>query len=165
VTYSTSHCRCALALDEITDPQNLGSILRSAFFFGIDEVILCSKNSSPLNSVVSKASAGALEVMTIRSSSNLMRFLDESKLKGWQVVGTSVDESAVSLESLSLTQPTILVMGSEGHGLRPAVLSRCDQKVYVPGRRASSALVDSLNVSVASGILLNHIASWAVSRR
>jgi 21S rRNA (GM2251-2'-O)-methyltransferase len=154
-----------LALDEITDPQNLGSILRSAFFFGIDEVILCSKNSSPLNSVVSKASAGALEVMTIRSSSNLMRFLDESKLKGWQVVGTSVDESAVSLESLSLTQPTILVMGSEGHGLRPAVLSRCDQKVYVPGRRASSALVDSLNVSVASGILLNHIASWAVSRR
>jgi 21S rRNA (GM2251-2'-O)-methyltransferase len=148
-----------LALDEITDPQNLGSILRSAFFFGIDEVILCSKNSSPLNSVVSKASAGALEVMTIRSSSNLMRFLDDSKLTGWQVVGTSVDDSAVALETLSLAQPTILVMGSEGHGLRPTVLSRCNHKVFIPCGRASSALVDSLNVSVASGILLNHIAT------
>jgi 21S rRNA (GM2251-2'-O)-methyltransferase len=146
-----------LALDEVTDPQNLGSILRSAFFFGVDEVIICSKNSAPLSPVVSKASAGALEVMTVRSANNLMRLLDESKKTGWQVVGTSLGEDTMPLDSLPLLQPTILVMGNEGHGLRQSIISRCDHKVHIPCGRGSNALVDSLNVSVATGVLLNHL--------
>jgi 21S rRNA (GM2251-2'-O)-methyltransferase len=149
--------RCALALDEVTDPQNLGSILRSAFFFGVDEVIICSKNSAPLSPIVSKASAGALEVMTVRSANNLMRLLDDSKSAGWQVVGTSLGEGAIALESLPLQQPTILVMGNEGHGLRQSILSKCDHKVHIPCGRGSNALVDSLNVSVATGVLLDHL--------
>ena len=154
--------RFVLALDEITDPQNLGSILRSAFYFGVDKIILCSKNSAPLNSIVSKASAGALEVMSIYSTTNMMNFLDLSKENGWQVVGTSIDQDTIQLNEVPLQQSTILVLGNEGHGLRKNVLNKCNYKVYIPGKFSlgeSSPLVDSLNVSVCTGILLNHIVN------
>lgn len=147
----------ALALDEVTDPQNLGALLRSALFLGCRKVILCAKNSAPLNNVVSKASAGAMEVLTIFEAQNMMRFLDNSKENGWQVVGADLGSSAVSLDALKVDRPTILVLGNEGHGMRVNIVKRCDQLVYLPG---SGSDVDSLNVSVTGGILLHHLSRF-----
>lgn len=81
----TTENAVVLALDEVNDPQNFGALLRTSFFLGADKVIVCAKNSAPLSAVVSKASAGAMEVMKIYSTDNMMRFLDTSKENGWKV--------------------------------------------------------------------------------
>lgn len=67
------------------DPQNFGALLRTAYFLRCDKVVVCSKNSAPLSPAVSKASAGAMELMKVYSTDNLMKFLDSSKNNGWQV--------------------------------------------------------------------------------
>lgn len=77
--------RCVLALDEVWDPQNFGALIRTSHFLKVDKVVVCAKNSAPPSPVVSKASAGALEVTTIYSVQNMMRFIDESVQNGWQV--------------------------------------------------------------------------------
>jgi 21S rRNA (GM2251-2'-O)-methyltransferase len=144
-----------LALDEVTDPMNLGALLRTAHFLGIDQVVLCAKNSSPLSPTVSKASAGAMELTRITTTSNMMRFLDGSRENGWHVVGTSLGEGTVDIGEAAFDGPTILVLGNEGHGIRTNVLMRCDATVKLAGGQASD--IDSLNVSVTGGILLHHI--------
>uniref|UniRef100_A0A6N2KRF8 rRNA methyltransferase 1, mitochondrial n=1 Tax=Salix viminalis TaxID=40686 RepID=A0A6N2KRF8_SALVM len=172
-----------VALDEVTDPQNLGAIVRSAYFFGASGVVLCAKNSAPLSGVVSKASAGSLELMELRYCKNMMQFLVSSAENGWRVLGGSVSSKAVSLIEVLPGQPTILVLGSEGTGLRPLVERSCTQLVRIPGNipvdatvgggdvvegeeinlECSSAgfrsflAVESLNVSVAAGVLLHHL--------
>ncbi|KAJ6372348.1 hypothetical protein OIU76_026769 [Salix suchowensis] len=172
-----------VALDEVTDPQNLGAIVRSAYFFGASGVVLCAKNSAPLSGVVSKASAGSLELMELRYCKNMMQFLVSSAENGWRVLGGSVSSKAVSLSEVLPGQPTILVLGSEGTGLRPLVERSCTQLVRIPGNipvdatvgggdvvegeeinlECSSAgfrsflAVESLNVSVAAGVLLHHL--------
>ncbi|KAF5748540.1 hypothetical protein HS088_TW04G00495 [Tripterygium wilfordii] len=171
-----------VALDEVTDPQNLGAIIRSAYFFGASGVVLCAKNSAPLSGVVSKASAGSLELMELRYCKNMMQFLASSAENGWRVLGGSVSSKAVPLNEITPGAPTILVLGSEGTGLRPLVERSCTQLVRIPGNisvdvtvgevddiepaeesvgctgnefRAFMA-VESLNVSVAAGVLLHH---------
>ncbi|KAH8482082.1 hypothetical protein H0E87_029525 [Populus deltoides] len=168
-----------VALDEVTDPQNLGAIIRSAYFFGASGVVLCAKNSAPLSGVVSKASAGSLELMELRYCKNMMQFLVSSAENGWRVLGGSVSSKAVSLSEVLPGQPTILVLGSEGTGLRPLVERSCTQLVRIPGNIPVDATVgvgdevkdeeitsaefrsflavESLNVSVAAGVLLHHL--------
>ncbi|PIN12083.1 RNA Methylase, SpoU family [Handroanthus impetiginosus] len=168
-----------LALDEVTDPQNLGAIIRSAYFFGASGVVLCAKNSAPLSGVVSKASAGSLELMELRSCKNMMQFLASSAGNGWRVLGGSVSPRAVPLSEIVPGVPTILVLGSEGTGLRPLVERSCTQLIRIPGNLPvdvvmtgdedmesvenpgqefrSFLAVESLNVSVAAGVLLNHL--------
>ncbi|KAG6535369.1 uncharacterized protein LOC122016449 [Zingiber officinale] len=168
-----------LALDEVTDPQNLGAIIRSAYFFGAEGVVLCAKNSAPLSGVVSKASAGSLELIELLSCKNMMQFLSSSAENGWRVLGGSVSSKAVSLSEVEVGVPTILVLGSEGSGLRPLVERSCTQLIRIPGSFPSDAhhgtpevdveekdqdcfgrdlksflAVESLNVSVAAGVLL-----------
>ena len=147
--------KCVLALDEVWDPQNFGALLRSCHFLGVDGVVVCAKNSAPLSPVVSKASSGALEVMDVLSTANMMRFLDKSIENGWQVIGTSL-EGSVNLVDAPLDKPTIVVLGNEGHGIRTNILNRCTQLVRIPGGSENS-VVDSLNVSVTGGIILHHI--------
>jgi 21S rRNA (GM2251-2'-O)-methyltransferase len=77
-----------LALDEVWDPQNFGALLRTAYFLRCDRVVVCSKNSAPLSPAVSRASAGAMEVMPVYSTDNMMKFLDKSRENGWQVRGS-----------------------------------------------------------------------------
>lgn len=169
-----------LALDEVTDPQNLGAIIRSAYFFGACGVVLCAKNSAPLSGVVSKASAGSLELMELRSCKNMMQFLTNSAGNGWRVLGGSVSSRAVPLNEIVAGAPTILVLGSEGTGLRPLVERSCTQLIRIPGNLPvdmvitgdeedidtvenpghefrSFLAVESLNVSVAAGVLLHHL--------
>ena len=155
-----SSFKCVLALDEVWDPMNFGALLRTCYFLGVDEVVVCSKNSAPLSPTVSKASAGALEMMDVTSTDNMMRFLDKSQGNGWQVVGTALAEEAMELSNLPLDKPTILVLGNEGHGVRTNILKRCSHLIKITGSaKDSDSLVDSLNVSVTGGILLHHIMS------
>lgn len=155
---ASDHFACVLALDEVWDPQNFGALLRTSHFLGVDKVIVCAKNSAPLSPAVSKASSGALEVMQVGSTDNMMRFLDKSMENGWQVVGTALGETATNLDALPLTAPTILVLGNEGHGVRTNILRRCTHLVKIPGAESGNDFgVDSLNVSVTGGILLHHI--------
>jgi tRNA G18 (ribose-2'-O)-methylase SpoU len=77
--------QCVLALDEVWDPQNFGALLRTSHFLGVDKVVVCAKNSAPLSPTVSKASSGALEIIEVSSTDNMMRFLDKSQENGWQV--------------------------------------------------------------------------------
>ena len=145
-----------LALDEVTDPQNLGALLRSSLFLGVDGVLVSAKNSCPLTPVVSKASAGAAEIMTVHAARNLPRTLEAAKEAGWQVAGAALEES-VEPEGLDATAPTVLVLGSEGHGLRTNVLRACSSLVRIPTGDVlaeGADLVDSLNVGVAGGILM-----------
>eukprot|EP01041_Mallomonas_annulata_P002969 gene2969-5828_t len=150
--------KCILALDEVWDPQNLGALLRTCHFLACDGVVVCAKNSAPLSPSVSKASAGAMELMEISSTTNMMRFLDESNKNGWQVIGTALDETSIDIKDIPLTKPTIVVLGNEGHGIRTNILKRCDVLVRITGQGDESA-VDSLNVSVTGGILLHSILS------
>lgn len=176
-------CPLWVALDEVTDPQNLGAIIRSAYFFGVSGVVLCAKNSAPLSGVVSKASAGSLELMELRFCKNMMQFLTLSAENGWRVLGGSVSSRAVPLNEISPGAPTILVLGSEGTGLRPLVERSCNQLIRIPGNIPlhvsageiedtdtsemdsrcsvedfkSFLAVESLNVSVAAGVLLHHL--------
>ncbi|KAL5219904.1 hypothetical protein ABZP36_024617 [Zizania latifolia] len=172
-----------VALDEVMDPQNLGAIIRSAYFFGAEGVVLCAKNSAPLSGVVSKASAGSLELIELLSCRNMMQFLSSSAENGWRVLGGTVAPKAIPLSEVASREPTILVLGSEGAGLRLLVERSCTHLVRIPGNVDGSVgadtdmdaggeggnysgnhdmkpflAVESLNVSVAAGVLLYHLA-------
>ncbi|XP_052161863.1 uncharacterized protein LOC127778898 [Oryza glaberrima] len=178
-----------IALDEVMDPQNLGAIIRSAYFFGAEGVVLCAKNSAPLSGVVSKASAGSLELIELLSCRNMMQFLSSSAENGWRVLGGTVAPKAIPLSEVVPGEPTILVLGSEGTGLRPLVERSCTHLVRIPGNVDGSFVgadtdtdggeegdnysgnqdmksflaVESLNVSVAAGVLLYHLAGTNAS--
>ena len=152
-----------LALDEVLDPQNFGAILRTAHFLGATGVVTCGKNSAPMSPVVSKASAGAMEVMEVYSCRSFPTFLKEAAEGGWDVFGASVAEGAVSSREVEVSKASVLVVGNEGFGLRPLVERACTQLLRVDpfsgptGTGAERDAVDSLNVSVATGVLLHEL--------
>ncbi|EEY55309.1 rRNA methyltransferase, putative [Phytophthora infestans T30-4] len=148
-----------LVLDEIHDPQNFGAILRSAHFLGCSAVVVSDRNTAPLSPAVSRASVGALEVMVandkLMKARNLHEMLAVSGDFGWRVVGASSGPNSVTSTKLSDGQPTILVMGNEHRGLRKHIRQCCQDVVIIPGQATDEdTRVDSLNVSVASAILL-----------
>lgn len=172
-----------LVLDEVVDPQNFGALLRSAYFLGGASpgkenetnasigIMVCSKNSAPASAISSAASAGALELCQVYSTNNLPRTLSAAKEEGWRILGAAASApSGMSAECFDLQDvkvgesqpPTILVLGSEGHGLRTLVSKSCTGFVKIPGSEAASVVgdtnagVDSLNVSVTGGIMLWH---------
>ncbi|KAJ3194391.1 Ribose methyltransferase [Entophlyctis luteolus] len=162
-----------LALDKIVDPQNLGAIIRSCAFFGVDGIVTTATDSSPFSPAVSKASAGAMESYeTLFITKSLPSFLELSRNNGWTVYGTDLSEDAkkerkaISCWDLrksspaSRASPTILVVGNEGDGIRKAVSKQCDTHLVIPGTRdKTSPFLDSLNVSVATGILVSSFQS------
>ncbi|XP_032177933.1 rRNA methyltransferase 1, mitochondrial [Mustela erminea] len=158
-----------LVLERLQDPRNLGSVLRSAHFLGVDKVITTGRNSCPLTPVVSKASAGAMEVMDVFSTDDLASFLQAKSRQGWLVAGTvscpgpeispSSDIPITSCLEFLWDRPTLLVLGNEGSGLSLAVQASCQLLLTIlPGRQLPPGL-ESLNVSVAAGILLHSICS------
>ncbi|RKP09370.1 Alpha/beta knot methyltransferase [Thamnocephalis sphaerospora] len=159
------HAPVWLALDEVQDPRNLGAIIRSAYYFGVDGVLVCRKNSAPFTPVCSKASAGAVELMDLYYTNKMMKFLRACRTNGWAVVGATAAPRSQSIGSSSLIpmnrlgkteQGVILVVGNEGYGLRPMVRKKCTHHVAIPSTNPTrSPLIDSLNVSVASALLLN----------
>lgn len=157
-----------LCLDEVADPQNFGAILRSAYFLGAAGVVTCERNSAPLSGVVSKASAGAMEMMSIHSARNLPRTLESAQSQGWTVFGAASGSDTVSCRDLKLQGPSVLVVGNEGRGLRTTVRQKCDALIRVDSAignplhargHGECEIVDSLNVSVATAILLYQLLS------
>ncbi|KAL5478040.1 hypothetical protein EMCRGX_G024915 [Ephydatia muelleri] len=160
------HLPLWLALDEIQDPMNMGAILRCAFFLGVDRIVATFKNCCPLTPVVSKASAGAMEIVQVYAVGSMSGMLKLASGCGWDVVGTCGlgEEGALSLQSFSLQRPTVLVIGNEGEGLRPSVVKACTQLVTIEPCRQLPPGFDSLNVAVATGILLHTLQRRASLR-
>ncbi|KAI2627387.1 hypothetical protein GGS26DRAFT_561608 [Hypomontagnella submonticulosa] len=152
-----------LLLDGIQDPGNLGAILRSAAFLGVNAVAITKGNSATLTAVALKASAGASELMQLFSVNSVLDFLTRSKEVGWVVYAAVAPTDRprgskhVALDRIDTydplsTDPTILVIGSEGEGLTTMTRRMADFEVSIPNH-SGFAMVDSLNVSVATGIL------------
>ncbi|NXA10498.1 MRM1 methyltransferase, partial [Sapayoa aenigma] len=154
-----------LALEQIQDPMNLGALLRSAYFLGVDRVVTSRRNSCPLTPTVSKASAGAAEVFDVYSTDDLQSFLKAKTAEGWEVVGTVSkpeeveDVPVISCLEFQWNKPIIVVIGSEGEGLSLETQLLCHQMLAIPPGRALHPGIESLNVSVATGILLHSICS------
>lgn len=165
-----------LFLDGLTDPQNMGNVIRSAYYLGVDFIVVPQNNSARLGPVTNKASVGSLDLMNIYENNDNLNFINRVKENGWTVVSTAgkpskhdlaevknkhanilqhkyIDPS--DLASLLTKAPLILVMGSEGSGLRTNMKLRSDYLVGInKGRDGDDDIVDSLNVSVAAGILI-----------
>lgn len=135
--------------DELSDPHNLGAILRTAECAGAHGVIIPKRRSVALTAVVAKASAGAIEYMKVARVSNIAAALRELKERGVWVFGTAAD-GATSLYGADLKGPAAIVIGNEGEGMSRLVSEACDFKVSIPmhGR------ISSLNASNAAAILL-----------
>ncbi len=138
-----------VVLDGIEDPHNVGAILRTVDAAGAHGVVRQSRHAAPLDGVVAKASAGAIARVPIATEVNVARALDALKALNVWTVGFASD-ARESYHTLDLTLPTALVFGAEGAGLRRLVRERCDRLARIPLYGA----VDSLNVSVAAGIVL-----------
>ena len=153
ITYSKKQARpLILILDEIEDPHNFGAIIRSADAFGVDGIIIKSHNQVLVTPVVAKVSTGAIEYMRIAQVSNLSNTLNKLKENGYWVY--SADGSGKqNYQDIKYDGPVALVVGSEGRGISKLVLDNSDFIIKIP----MTGHVNSLNVSVATGILLSRI--------
>ncbi|PWY91566.1 RNA methyltransferase, TrmH family [Aspergillus sclerotioniger CBS 115572] len=171
-----------LLLDGIIDPGNLGAIIRSAYYLGVEAIVFAGRNSAPLSPVTIKSSAGAAENMTLLHVRNEVEFIQRSKTNGWRFYAadapgpgsTLIDPSSLwqtsstgdgssASEGPLAQSPSVIMMGSEGTGLSSHIRSQADAIVSIPGARISTELgvesdparVDSLNVSVAAALLMD----------
>ncbi|AWL30217.1 23S rRNA (guanosine(2251)-2'-O)-methyltransferase RlmB [Acinetobacter defluvii] len=141
-----------LALDQITDPHNLGACIRTAAAMGVAAVIVPRDRSASLTPTARKVAAGGAEKVKFIQVTNLARTLGQIKQDfNVRVVGTMLDEKAMPIQQFDFTgTPVCVVMGAEDTGLRPITQSQCDQTVFIP----MSGNLQSLNVSVATGMAL-----------
>ncbi|OKL53356.1 23S rRNA (guanosine(2251)-2'-O)-methyltransferase RlmB [Bowdeniella nasicola] len=139
-----------VALDQVTDPHNLGAVLRSAGAFGAHGVIVPERRSAGVNATAWKVSAGAAARVPVAQVTNLVRALQDAKAAGCFVAGLAGGTSETTATFDLATSPLVLVTGSEGTGLSRLVTDTCDQLVSIP----ISPAVESLNAAVATGIAL-----------
>ena len=139
-----------LALDSLQDPQNVGSLLRTAEAVGVHGVIVPERRAAGVTPAVSRASAGAVEHLLVARVTNLVRALEELKGRRVWVVGVEDVPTAQDYRDVDLNMPLALVVGGEGPGMRRLVMETCDLLVRLPMR----GHVGSLNVSVAGSIVL-----------
>lgn len=138
-----------VCLDQVTDPHNLGAVVRSAEGAGASGVVITERNAARVTPAVAKASAGAVEHVPVAVVVNLSRYLEEIKSPGlWTLAATH--DAPTSVWDADLAGGVALVFGAEGRGLRPGVRRACDDAFSVP----LAGSVESLNVSVAAGIAL-----------
>ena len=135
--------------DELSDPHNLGAIMRSAECAGAHGVIIPKRRSVGLTATVAKASAGAVEYMKVARVTNINNAINELMEKGVWVYGTAA-EGSVPMYKADLTGPAAIVIGNEGDGMSPLVRKNCDMLVHIPMK----GHISSLNASAAASILL-----------
>ncbi len=138
-----------LLLDQVTDPHNVGAILRSAAAFGAAGVILQDRHAPKLTGALAKAAAGAVDKIATARVTNLSRALETLAECGWRAVGLAGDGERTLAEALD-GKPTVLVLGSEGDGLRRLVAEHCDELARIP----MPGGFESLNVSNAAAVAL-----------
>jgi 23S rRNA (guanosine2251-2'-O)-methyltransferase len=141
-----------VVMDQITDPHNAGSIIRTAEALGCDGVIMPASHASGITPTVVKSSAGATAHIDIIQVSNVAGTLDEAKKRGFWIIGTA-DQAATSLRELDSVRPCVVVIGSEDAGMRHLTAEKCDVIVRIP----LAGKISSLNASVAAGIVLYEI--------
>jgi len=141
-----------LVLDGVTDPHNLGACLRVADGAGCHAVIAPKDHAAGISATVAKVASGAAETVPYFMVTNLARTLNELKERNIWVIGTS-DDADKTLYQIDLKVPVALVLGAEGQGMRQLTRKTCDELVGIPMRGA----VESLNVSVASGVCLYEV--------
>ncbi len=146
-----------LALDGLTDPQNLGAIVRSAEALGAHGLVLPQRRSAGLTGSVAKVAAGALEHLPVARVVNLNRSLEDLKKAGYRIIGLA-EEGDVTLQEMDFEGPLVVVTGSEGKGISLVTRRHCDQLVRIPLR----GVTKSLNASVATALCLYEVArtSW-----
>lgn len=146
--------RVWVALDSIQDPHNLGAIFRTASFFGVAGVILTDDRTAPISGVAYDASCGGIEALPFSRVTNLKQAIEKAKQAGLWVLGTS-EHAEAKPSGVSLDRSWLVVFGNEQKGLRRLTLESCDLVCAIPrhGR------VDSLNVSVATGIVLSSLVN------
>ena len=137
-----------ILLDELQDPQNVGAIIRTADAAGVHGILLPKRRSCPLNAVVAKISAGAVEYVPVVQIGNIAQEIDELKARGCWVVGADMD--GATYYKSNLKGPLVLVIGAEGKGLGRLVKQKCDSIVSIP----MVGGVSSLNASNAAAILM-----------
>ena len=135
--------------DELTDPHNLGAIMRSAECAGAHGIIIPKRRSVGLTATVAKASAGAVEYMKVARVTNINNAINELKEKGVWVFGTAA-EGSIPMYKADLTGPAAIVIGNEGEGMSQLVRKNCDVMVHIPMK----GKISSLNASAAASILL-----------
>lgn len=148
-----------LALDSLQDPQNVGSLLRSAEAVGVHGVLIPKRRSAGVTPAVSRASAGAVEHLRIAAVTNLARALEALKRQGMWVVGVEDHPKAQDYDAVDLDLPLALVLGGEGSGLGRLIAERCDLLVRLPMR----GQINSLNVAAAGAVILYQ--AWNARRR
>jgi 23S rRNA (guanosine2251-2'-O)-methyltransferase len=141
-----------IILDSIMDPQNLGSIIRTSYCLGADGVVIPADRAAPVSAAVIKASAGSAQQLPIARVTNLSQTLDYLKEKNFWIFGADAHEGG-NLQEMDFNCNVALVLGSEAKGLRPLVKKKCDFLLSIPLIRS----FDSLNVAVATGIILYEI--------
>lgn len=145
--------------DELSDPHNLGAILRGAECAGAHGVIIPKRRSVGLTAVVAKASAGAMEYMKVARVTNINAAIEELKQKGVWIFGTAA-EGSIPMYKADLTGPTAIVIGSEGDGMSRLVRENCDVIVHIPMK----GHISSLNASAAASILLYEAVRQRLSK-
>ena len=145
--------------DELTDPHNLGAIMRSAECAGAHGVIIPKRRSVGLTATVAKASAGAVEYMKVARVTNINNAINDLKEKGVWVFGTAA-EGSIPMYQADLTGPTAIVIGSEGEGMSRLVQQNCDVTVHIPMK----GHITSLNASAAASILLYEAVRQRLSK-
>ncbi|MCB0743857.1 MAG: 23S rRNA (guanosine(2251)-2'-O)-methyltransferase RlmB [Ignavibacteriales bacterium] len=138
-----------LLLDSIQDPHNLGAIIRTAECAGANGIIITTKNSASVNNTVEKTSAGATSHIKITQANNLVNTIEILKQSGYWIVGSKLGNSQ-NYTSIDYKQPIAIVVGNEEKGIRHLVAEKCDFLAEIPMK----GKIQSLNVSVATGVLL-----------
>ena len=139
-----------LALDGVTDPHNLGAVLRSAAAVGVDGVVLPERRSAQVNETVVRASAGTAGRVPVARVVNLGRALEDLKEAGAWIFGLAAEPGSVDYLEEPFDRATVLVMGAEGEGLHQKIAERCDRLLRIP----MPGQVESLNVSAAAAVAL-----------
>jgi 23S rRNA (guanosine2251-2'-O)-methyltransferase len=141
-----------VALDEVTDPQNLGAVCRTAECAGATGVVLPERRSAEVTPAVCKASAGAVEHLRVARVRNLADFLGAARTAGAWCYGAAA-RASTPYDAVDWRGPVVLVLGSEGRGLRPRVADACDDLVHLPMR----GRIGSLNVAATAAVLLYEV--------
>ncbi len=146
--------KLVMVLDQVTDPHNIGAILRSAAAFGVDALIVHEQNSPQETGTMAKAASGALEIVPLIKVANVAQAMDELKEQGFWFLGMD-GKAETSLKDTPSYDKTGVVMGAEGKGLRRLTAEKCDLLVKLPIKRT----IESLNVSNAAAIALYELSS------
>jgi 23S rRNA (guanosine2251-2'-O)-methyltransferase len=148
-----AEAKVVLALDQISDPQNLGTILRCAAFFGVDGVLVLKNRSAEVTPLVARVAVGGAELVDTFTVTNLARALERLKNMGYWIYGLD-ERGRGTLAQTEFDARTVLVVGAEGEGLRHRTREICDALVRIPGGRAG---LESLNAGVATAVALAEV--------